>query len=191
MSDNKIVFPGDEISTTEEMLPGEGTYEEDGIIKASRIGKPKKDKKNRKITISPVTSIPVVLEKGDIVLGEVRMIKSSMVIVDVEHAANRDRNISSDTNGTIHISEISDKYVKDASSEFGRGDIIRAQVIQVAPSLQLSTKGPHLGSIKSLCTNCRSALQPKGGNKLECPNCGNKQSRKTASDYGQGNVNKT
>ena len=34
----KMVLPGDELSTSEELLPGEGTYEEEGIIRAAIVG---------------------------------------------------------------------------------------------------------------------------------------------------------
>ena len=38
MTENKILLPGDQVSTSEELLPGDGTFEEDGIIRASRVG---------------------------------------------------------------------------------------------------------------------------------------------------------
>ena len=77
MDENKIVFPGEKLSTSEELLSGDGTYEEKGIIKADRVGKYIVDKKNRKAIVKPVTSIPIVIKKYDTVLAEVRMVKSS------------------------------------------------------------------------------------------------------------------
>ena len=190
MSDEKIVLPGEQISTSEESLPGEGTFEDRGIIKASRMGQVQINKKNKNIIVKPVTSTPVMLKKGDTVICEVRIVRSSMAIVDAVYVPNKNRGISSDTNGTIHVSEISENYVKDASSEYGNGDIIRTRVIQVKPSLQLSTKGTNLGAIKSLCTKCRKPLKLMKGNLLKCENCSHKETRKIASDYGQGNLNK-
>lgn len=190
MSDEKIVLPGEQISTSEESLPGEGTFEDRGIIKASRMGQVQINKKDKSIIVKPVTSTPVMLKKGDTVICEVRIMRSSMAIVEAVYVPNKNRGISSDTNGTIHVSEISENYVKDASSEYGSGDIIRARVMQVTPSLQLSTKGTNLGAIKSLCTKCRKPLKLMKGNLLECENCSHKETRKIASDYGQGNLNK-
>ncbi len=190
MSDEKIVLPGEQISTSEESLPGEGTFEDRGIIKASRMGQVQINKKNKSIIVKPVTSTPVMLKKEDTVICEVRIVRSSMAIVEAVYVPNKNRGISSDTNGTIHVSEISENYVKDASSEYGNGDIIRARVIQVKPSLQLSTKGTNLGAIKSLCTKCRKPLKLMEGNLLECENCSHRETRKIASDYGQGNLNK-
>ena len=80
---DKIVMPGDQLSTSEELLPGEGTFEEDGIIRAARIGKYVVDEKYRRAKVKPVTSVPVIVKKGDIVIAEVAMVKTSMVIANV------------------------------------------------------------------------------------------------------------
>lgn len=187
MTEDTIVMPGDKLSTSEELLSGDGTFEEDGIIRASRIGKYTIDEKHRMAIVKPLTSIPIEVRKGDTVLIEVRMIKPSMVIADVIHVIGKNRPISGDTNGTLRVSEIAKGYVKDPSTEFGPGDILRAKVFQVKPNIQLSTKDKHLGSIRSLCSKCRHPLQ-KGGNTLECNYCGNKESRRITDDYGEYNI---
>ena len=189
MTKNKIVLPGDQLSTSEELLSGDGTFEEEGIIRAARVGTYVVDEKHKKATVEPLTSIPVILKNGDIVLGEVRIIKSSMIIVDVLHVIGTNRAISSDTNGTLRISEVSPSYVKDVSDVYAFGDIIRAKVTQVHPSLQLITRDRELGVIRALCEKCRQPLIKKE-NYLECKNCGNKEKRKIADDYGEYDLNK-
>ena len=189
MEKKGIVMPGDELSTSEELLPGDGTYEEDGVIRASRIGKYFVDEKYRRAKVKPVTSTPVVLRKGDIVLAEVRVAKPMMIIAEVMRVVGKNRAVSGDTNGTIHASEISRSYVKDASTEYKAGDIVRAKVFQVKPSVQLTTKDNDLGAIKALCIRCRHSLV-RQGNRLECGNCGNQERRKIAVDYGDLNVDK-
>jgi len=179
----KIVMPGDKLSTSEELLPGEGTFEEDGIIMAARTGEYVVDEKYRKAKVKPLTSVPVVLKKGDIVIVEVGMVKSSMIIVNVIHVIGKNRSVSGDRKGTIHVKEIADGYVKDAASEFRAGDFVRAKVIQVKPSIQLATKDRDLGAIKALCVKCRHSLIKKG-DMLECEHCGNRERRRIALDYG-------
>ncbi len=185
----KIVLPGEKLSTSEELLSGEGTFEEDGIIRASWLGEYSVDSKNRQATVKPFTSVPVLIKKGDTVLAQVGSVRSSMVIADVVHVIGKKRPISGDTNGTLHISEISTGYVKDPSDVFSLGDIFRAKVIQVSPSVQLTTKGNNLGVIKALCAECRHPLDNKG-NILECPLCGHKEKRKMAHDYGSYDISK-
>ena len=183
MTENKIVLPGEKLSTSEELLSGDGTFEEDGIIRAARVGKYVVDEKHRSAMVKPVTNVPVLLKKGDTVLAEVRLMRSSMIIAEVIHVKGENRGISGDTNGTLRVSEISQSYVKDPASEFSVGDIIRAKVTQVKPNIQLETKDRNLGVIKGLCTKCRHTLIKKD-NILECKNCGNKERRRTAIDYG-------
>ena len=189
MVENKIVLPGEQVSTSEELSPGDGTFEEDGIIRASRVGTYVVDQKHRRAIVKPLSSIPVELKRGDIVLAEVGPVRSNMVIADVIHVIGKNRPISGDTNGTLRVSEISNSYVKDPSTEFAPGDIIRAKVTQVRPSIQLATKDRDLGVIKAMCTKCRHSLIRKG-NLLECENCKNKEKRKTSNDYGAYDINK-
>ena len=188
MTKNKIVLPGEQVSTSEELLPGDGTFEEDGIIRAERIGTYEIDEKYRRAKVKPLTSTPVTLRKGDIVLAEVGSVRSNMIIARVIHVTGKKRSISGDTNGTLRVSEISNGYVKDPSTEFAPGDIIRAKVTQVKPNVQLATKDNDLGTIKAICSKCKHSLERKG-NMLECNNCGNKEKRKTATDYGNYDLN--
>lgn len=188
MNYNEIVFPGDKLSTSEELLSGDGTYEEDGIIRAARVGKYTVDSKSRRATVKAFTSIPVIVAKNDIILAEVRSVRSNMVIADVFHIQGKKRSISGDTNGTLRVSEIAKSYIKDPSTEFSTGDIIRAKVTQVKPSIQLETKDNNYGAIKSLCSKCHNPLLKKE-NFLECDNCGNKERRRTAMDYGNFDIN--
>jgi exosome complex component CSL4 len=188
MTEKKIVLPGDELSTSEELLSGEGTFEEDGIIRATNIGTYYVDSKHKRAKVKPLTSTPVILKRGDLVLAEVRMIRSNMVIAEVIHVIGKKRPISGDTNGTLKVSEISKGYIKDPADVFSMGDIIRAKVTQVKPSIQLHTKDQNLGVIKGLCSKCRSPLIKKD-NKLECSQCGNRERRITSNDYGNFNLN--
>lgn len=183
MNKNEIVLPGEEVSTSEELLPGDGTFEEDGIIRATRIGTYEIDEKYRRAKVKPLTSIPVTLKRGDIVLAHVTSVRSNMVIAEVIHVTGKKRAISGDKNGTLRVAEISNGYVKDPSTEFAPGDIIRAKVTQVKPNIQLATKDKDLGTIRAICSKCKHSLDKKE-NMLECSNCGNKEKRKAAVDYG-------
>lgn len=176
-------MPGDQLSTSEELLPGDGTFEENGIIRAARIGTYVVDEKHRTAEVKPVSSTPVLLKKGDVVIARVIMAKSTMIIADVVHVAGKDRSISGETDATIHVKEIAQGFIKDASTEYKAEDYIRAKVIQVKPSVQLHTKERNFGAIKALCSKCRHPLIKKSQG-LECENCGNKEHRRIADDYG-------
>jgi len=80
-----IVLPGDKLSTSEELLAGDGTFEEDGIIRANRMGSYEVDEKGRMAVVKPLTSIPILVNKGDVVLAYASSVRSMMVIAEVFH----------------------------------------------------------------------------------------------------------
>ena len=58
MTENNFVVPGDLVGTSEEYLPGNGTYEENGNIYANITGKIAINKKERSVYIEPAIKIP-------------------------------------------------------------------------------------------------------------------------------------
>ena len=149
MVDKRVVYPGDELGTSEEFMAGDGTYEKDGMIYASNIGELEFDDKSRFVTVTPLTSTPVTLKVGDVVIGIVEDIRSSMAFVNIVKLEGVNRQISSGTQGSIHVSKISKQYLDDVKRGYWIGDILRAKVIQAEPAVQLSTEGSELGVIKS------------------------------------------
>ncbi|MDI6916561.1 MAG: exosome complex RNA-binding protein Csl4 [Thermoplasmatales archaeon] len=178
----RLVLPGEMIGTSEEFLPGEGTFEENGKIFSKNVGTLEINEKERTVNVKTVNP-PVVLKTGDIVVGTIRDVKSMMAIVDIEKAVGKNRRITGESTGAIHISKIASGYVKDVGSECRMNDIIRAKVIQTEPSLQLSMVGPEFGVLRAVCEKCRMPLE-KDGNKLFCKHCERTETRKIANDYG-------
>ncbi|MBN1109306.1 MAG: exosome complex RNA-binding protein Csl4 [Methanomassiliicoccales archaeon] len=182
MSSKRKVLPGDEVAVAEEYLPAEGTYEEEGIVYSALTGELRINDEDKTVSVeaeNPMVSLAI----GDSVFCEVTDVRASMAICEVVMVEGRSRNITGDTNGTIHVSKISQDYVQEVGREFRPSDIIRAKVVQVKPSIQLSTTGAHYGVVKSLCRFCRSQLRrtDKG---LYCDLCEEYEHRKMADDYG-------
>ncbi|KAA0003439.1 MAG: RNA-binding protein [Thermoplasmata archaeon] len=189
IEEGSLVFPGDIIATSEELFPGYGTKDVGGNIICTMLGNFFINKKRTAAEIKPLTSVPAVLNKGDTLICEVRKITDKMVLVDVLHIAGTDREMAGDRDAAIRVSDIAAGYVVSAKDEYRIGDIIRARVMQAKPALRLTTEGPHLGAIKSFCTQCRVPLIKKNST-LECPRCGRVEKRKIASDYGEGNIDR-
>ncbi len=182
MSRKKKVLPGDEVAVAEEYLPAEGTYEENGIVYAALTGELEVNDGEKTVSVqaeNPMVSLAI----GDSVFCEVTDVRASMAICEVVMVEGKSRNITGDTNGTIHVSKISQDYVQDVGREYRPSDIIRARVMQVKPSIQLNTAHSHFGAVKSLCQVCRSPLRrtEKG---LYCDLCEEYEPRKIADDYG-------
>ncbi|MBC7129284.1 MAG: exosome complex RNA-binding protein Csl4 [Thermoplasmatales archaeon] len=189
IDEGSIVIPGEKVATTEELIAGNGTYEEGGIIRASIIGKFIIDKEKMKAVIKPLTDVPLVLKEGDIVICEIKQIMENIVIAKILYLAGNKREIAGEKEGAIFISNIDTEFVEDVKSKLRIGDIIRARVIKVDPVINFSTKDKHLGVIKAFCSNCRNILIRKN-NILECKICGRKEIRKIADDYGSGNIDR-
>ncbi len=180
-----FVMPGDALAASEEVLPGDGTYDDGYEIRAARLGRFRIDPDEHKAVVEAVTSTPAVVRVGQTIIGRVYMLKPVMAGVNVEQIVGQNRVVSGDTNGTLHVSKIADKYVEDVGREYRLGDLLRCKVIQVEPSIQLSTDFDGGGCVKAFCLRCRHGLSPKGHG-LECLNCGRNETRYLAPDYGEG-----
>ncbi|MFH1579263.1 MAG: exosome complex RNA-binding protein Csl4 [Thermoplasmatota archaeon] len=175
------VLPGDEVAIAEEYMSGEGTYEMDGKIFASAVGELDLDPRDKLAKVI-LDNPPVVLQEGDLVLGEVTDTRPAMAIISIIAQEGNARAVSSETLASVHVSKLSSSYVEDAGDLMRPGDIIRGTVIQADPSVQLSTAGPHFGVLRALCGRCRSPLEKKGRG-LYCEKCDRTENRKIADDY--------
>jgi len=183
MKERREVFLGDEVAVEEEYLASDGTFASDGVIYASQIGILELDREEMTAkVISP--NPPNVLKEGDIVFAVIADTRSTMATADVVATDGRLRAIGGETYATIHVSKISPGYTDDVSKELRKGDRVRAMVIGIRPSLQLSTKDEHLGVVMSLCGKCKSEMIRKGKTQLYCEQCDRTFSRKLADDYG-------
>ena len=174
----KTVLPGDEVAVAEEFMPAEGTYEQDGKILSSLAGDLELDQEEKVAKVFPKNPL-VTLKNGDSVFCRITDVRASMAICEILGAEGKDRDITGDTSGTIHISKLSSEYVQDVGREFRPGDLIRAKVIQTKPSVQLSTQEPHFGVLRALCRKCRCNMT-KHGKSLKCEPCERVENRKVA-----------
>lgn len=189
IDEGRVVLPGDKVAVTEELKAGDGTYEINGEIFSSIVGIFRIDRKKMIALVEPITSVPLVIKEGDIVICEVKQIGDAMMICRILHIANKKRQIAGEKDVAIHISNISEEYVENIGEKFRIGDIIRAKIIKAEPVLQATAKEKEFGVIKAYCTNCRNPLIRKN-NLLECRVCGSVEKRKIADDYGEGDIDR-
>ena len=178
----KKVLPGEAVATAEEYMAGFGTYEHDGVIYSSAIGNLELDEKNKMARLD-FENPPMAVAVGDKVFCEVKDVRTSMVGCDIFAIEGSKRGVTGETDATIHVSKISSKYVEDASREYRKTDLLRGEVIQARPSIQLTTAGPLYGVVMARCKICREPLERQHGSKLFCPKCERTEYRKVADDY--------
>lgn len=185
----EFVLPGDMIGTTEEFISNNNTFKYGGNIYSSATGQVKINNKTRAISVVPKTDIPPMIQNGDVVIGRVNDLRSSVALVEIAMLEGKgEREIINLQPAAIHVSNVKDSYVKSLDYEFSPFDIIRAKVIDVK-SMRLSTSGNNLGVIKAYCSKCNVSMEKQSnngnkGSKLKCPVCGNIESRKLAANYG-------
>jgi exosome complex component CSL4 len=179
----KMTMPGEEITTSEEYMPGNGTYERNGIIFAAIIGKIEFNEGEKTVSVKEARRARV-LKPGDIILGEVGTVTNNLVNISISGLENSDRHIGTGETGVIHISKITESYTEDVRKEYRSGDLVRAKVMQATPSLQLSSREPEFGVLKGRCGRCRTILTNNSG-KLYCAECEKYEHRKLASDFGK------
>ncbi|MHC1598277.1 MAG: exosome complex RNA-binding protein Csl4 [Candidatus Methanofastidiosia archaeon] len=184
-----FVIPGDVLGVGEVFMPGEGTYEDEGIIYSNVTGVVDLDMNKRKASVEAKSNVPPVLIEGDPVICEIVDLRSQMALVDlIAKCGHEDRALTMSPKGRIYISQSSKHYVTNLQNEFRIGDLVRARVRDGRKSpIELSTIGDDMGVILALCTKCRTAMKKKDG-KLECPKCGSIESRNMSQDYGKGNL---
>jgi exosome complex component CSL4 len=183
MTDRRIVYPGDEVGEAEEFLAGPGTYVEDHKILAAQVGELVHDTKEFMVYVRPVKPMNDV-QNGDIVIATVDDIKSSMVTLDVQRIENRDRDVTGETHAAIHVAKVSEDYVRELEDVYRITDVVRAKVIQAAPSIQLETRDADLGVIKALCHFCRQPMVRRD-RRLWCAECERYEDRKLSTRYGE------
>jgi len=182
-AEDDIVAPGDKIGASEEWLPGEGTYEEEGYVYSSIFGKVKYDEEDLVASVEGVNPVSLV-ENGDIVYGKVNNNRGSIASISIELVEGEPRGIAMDLEGSLHVSKISEDYIESVDTAYKKGDIVRAKVIQTEPSIQVTTKEKNLGIVKGFCTDCRKDMELRR-NKLYCEYCDLYDKRKISKAYGK------
>lgn len=181
-------MPGEALGYSEEFMPGQWAYEEEGNIYAAVAGTVVVDMKDRRIDIAPKVSTPPVIKDGDEVIGAIWDLKGQIALLNILKIKGIDRALPANLRGAIHISKTREGYVSDLSREFSVGDIVLAKVQEGnRETIELTTAGPKYGVIKTNCTRCGGPVSPfKNG--LKCDECRYVESRKVSSEYGKGEI---
>lgn len=188
MSDERIVEPGTVLATSEELLPGAGTYDDGENIRAALYGTEQVDTETFTVSVRSATRDVVSIDKGDIVVGEVTYLKDDLGSVRIDAVRGKSGSMLQQTEGTLRVRNIDDRYVRRMQDELACGDIIRAKVISTKGGPQLAIDKADLGVIKAHSKLDGSRVLQRQGNKLVDPESGHQETRKFAEDYGSGQV---
>ncbi len=182
----QFVVPGDRLGVIEEFMPGPGTYEENGTIYSFATGRALVDVLNKQVSVFPKTRFLPVPKVGSIVIGQVIDVQSKIAVVRIFQVGKYP--LSGFFTGILHVSDVSLHYVETMYDACKSGDIIRAKVVSDKNrTFHLSTKELNLGVIYAFCSRCGNALNFRRM-RMRCLRCGKIEKRKSAQDYGKGEM---
>lgn len=182
MTEKKMVYPGDELGGEEEFLAGPGTYVDDGKILSAQVGELSHNEHEHMVYVKPASPMNEV-HNGDVVIATVDDLKSSMVTLEIQRIEDKDRTVMGETHAAIHVAKCSHEYVRDLDDVYRITDVVRAKVIQAAPSIQLETRDEQYGVIQARCHVCRQNMVLKD-HQLWCEECERYENRKISNRFG-------
>ena len=181
--EKKEVFPGDKLGVIEEFIEGKGAYKKEGFVRSEDLGVTDYNVLEHVVEVEKITPELIIPNEGDEVIAEVGSVARRDARVDI-FMINKKEVIPS-YSGVIHISNISNNYVKNIDSAMRSGDIIKAKIVNIKNRLnQLSMEGEAYGIIYAYCSRCGTLLE-KNRNRLSCPKCNRTESRQTSKNYGE------
>ena len=177
----KFVVPGNKLGVVEEVLPGQGTYVDNGIIHSLTTGNVRLDLPNRRISVPPSVRQPLVPKVGNTVSGLINNVQEKSAEIRILNINGK--SVGGFFSGILHVSNVSERFVKTMFDAFRPGDVIRARVISAANRVfHLTTEEPTLGVTYAFCSHCGRSLNYRDRT-LRCATCGRIERRKTATDY--------
>ncbi len=179
---NLGVVPGDSICVIEEFMPGNGVYEDNGIIRSAIVGRVSVDVRARFINVRPSVKSPQLPAKGEVVYALVTIIHDEIAISKI-FSSESGKRFSNPFTALLHISQTHEKFVKNLSEVIALGDVIKAKVLNDGVPYMITIKDVKLGVILAYCSICGTPLRKQSLDTLKCPRCGNTEKRKISTEY--------
>jgi exosome complex component CSL4 len=157
------------MGTVEEFEAGYGTFEDDGSVYSSVLGKDSVDASSRKAIVSPFKRVRM-LARGDLVIGKVIDLSEQMAFVEID-------GISTDSRAILKIFDLQPGFTKTFREFLRVGDVVRARVKEAnAFGVNLTTAEPGLGVLVAYCSRCRRKMNSEG--RVFACSCGSREVRK-------------
>jgi len=179
-----LTIPGEQLASIEEFEGGKNTYQApDGTIRSSAIGNKVYDLKRRLVKIDQKNS-PILPKVGDVVVGFIEMLFSSMISVRVLFI-NEKRSMAGFS--AIASARIGGGRERDRRGRivFRTGDIVKGRVVSLLNStIYITIAEKEFGVLYALCFNCGGDTV-RVNDSIKCIECGAYEERKLTIDYGK------
>jgi exosome complex component CSL4 len=188
------IFPGEHLAYIEEFEAGKNTYVANGSVRSTAVGTKVYDFKTRTVKINQKNS-PMLPKIGDIVVGYIEMLFSSMLSVRILYINDKKSSGGFSAIASTRIggnSSSSGGWGRDKGDRRGGkiifrvGDIIRGRVVSLLNStIHIIIDEKEFGVIYAICFNCGGGTVRVNNNTIKCIECGLYEERKLTHDYGK------
>jgi exosome complex component CSL4 len=185
--ESKPALPGEHIASIEEFEGGKNTFlASDGTVRSAVVGTRVYDLKRRIVKIEPKNS-PMLPKVGDIIVGYVEMMFSSMVSMKVLYINDKWSDAGFSAIASARLGSRADIERRgDRRATFHNGDIVRGRVISLLNStIHLTLAEKEYGVLYALCFMCGGDTVRTNESTIKCVECGAFENRKLAHDYGK------
>ncbi len=170
---SEFVMPGDRLGFIEEMEGGSNTFDDGDTIRSATVGIVNVDKKNRIVEVQNGKQISIP-KKGDIVIGTVSAVLSSMIAVAIQYL-----NGKPNSSGVECICQNPDRRRVIARVN----DIVALKIeAHKNGAIHATIDEPELGVLFTKCNICGGSVVPMR-DRVKCPNCGFVEDRKISINY--------
>ncbi|MBO3769636.1 MAG: exosome complex RNA-binding protein Csl4 [Thermoproteota archaeon] len=182
---DRLVVVGEPLATLEEFFPGEGTFEKDGVIYSSTIGRVFIDKHKRELGVLSAKTL-LVPKPGFRVIGMVTGFSSHYANVEIfcMNGVKLDHEytgvIGRDSLGRAHP-----RFRKGSLRMYvSENDIVYGSIISTVNAILLDISYREYGVVKAHCKLCGNTLILSGRD-LFCSICRTRERRKVSIFYGE------
>lgn len=168
-----FVLPGDKLGFIEEIGSGSNTFDDGDMIRSSTAGILIIDKKDKIAQVDNGKQLTVP-KKGDIIIGTVSAVLSSMIAVAIHYI-----NGNPTTSGIECICQNPDRRRILARVN----DVIVLKIdAHLNGAIHATMDEPELGVLFTKCISCGGSVVPMR-DRVKCPNCGYMEERKLSVNY--------
>ncbi len=180
--DNQPILPGEQLASIEEFEGGKNTYvTADGAVRSAAMGTKVFDLKRRIVKIEQKNS-PMMPKVGDIIVGYIDMLFSSMISVKILYINDKKSYSGFSAIASTRFGGGRDRRDRPV---FRSGDIIRGRVVSLLnSSIHLTIAEKEFGVLYTLCFQCGGDTV-KINDSVKCVECGAYENRKLTHDYGK------
>ena len=172
----KQKIPGEKIAQIEEYLPGDNTFEDDDVIRATTIGDVNLDSTDRLASINSQTQITVP-KVGDVIIGVVEANLPSMIAIMIKYVNGK--KVVADLECVCVTRHIRKKNIALAK------DVVKAEIIShINGTIHASIDSEELGVLFTKCRKCFGTVV-KMRDAVKCKDCTWIDDRKLSSDFGK------